>query len=1066
MYSKSARAVVLLMLAFSGGASVALDADKTFWSYGTDFFAQERSLPMAGADVLRDRENIVWYGTRDGLVRVAGEQTRTYDLHSTPELISNHIVRLAEDSRGALHALSAHGLAIEHADSFRGLDFHDHPVGTLRDMAIDAQDRVWIAAVGGLFELVDDALIARYSSQPLSVVRATDAGLWAGGPGFVAQWRDNVLAVTQFSREHHQRVVSDVAIRGAEIWVGTDRGLFLFRNGELARSGHAELDQVEIATLSSDRGGNLWIGGPEVFARIYPDGRLEVPTLGSAEFGFSPNLVRIYDDPDGNSWHVSSSFGALVVHEQIGHRVSATEGLDRAEVRSVTTAKDGSLLVGTSGALHRVRDMIPSTIVGEKELGGAAVNDILELEGFWVATSTGVKHVDAVSGVQSPPALQGAPAYSLASHRGALWAGTENGLYETVNGAFTPVLDFPRRAVHTLMEGADGALWAGTNRGLYRVADDGTVELQGRETPLARAAISALVQLDQDRVAAVSRDFGIFVQEGGGWRHPSRQLDLPNVGATFAGLDGAGSLWVAGANGIAAIAVNELTDPDATTAQVHYVAHPSGVARGSRELYCCAGVGNRNGVFTDGRFWIASDDGIVGIDPLEVAGRVDPPRVYIDTVTTAGRNIDPTQPIALDANEKDIVVTFSARLLLGLDHVRYRIKMDGRHDDWVDAGDSTTVRLTNLEPGEYLFRVQASLEEDAWGPESTLVVSRQAIFWETLWFRGAVAVLVALLLFVVIAFRFRRLAAQKQRVEELVTQRTAELTDSNTRLEASLGELSAAHELAARLSRRAGQADVASEIMHNLGNVLNSVSVSTQVLADRLDVLSGQQLRRVTQMLRDRGDSTGGDTVIEYLDKLAVQMDEKADSARSEVGELRNHVSHISSVIQGQQAAAQGGGVEEICSARDLLAEAVRLNSGSFAKHGITVSTQADEDVQICTDRHQVLQILVNVIKNAKEAMVDTHSPDRHIELSLCATPSDVYIGVTDTGCGLAPEAQREIFQQGFTTKQSGSGIGLHSAANSAKRLGGDLSVTSEGPGLGARFTLRVPIGLPEALAE
>jgi signal transduction histidine kinase len=135
------------------------------------------------------------------------------------------------------------------------------------------------------------------------------------------------------------------------------------------------------------------------------------------------------------------------------------------------------------------------------------------------------------------------------------------------------------------------------------------------------------------------------------------------------------------------------------------------------------------------------------------------------------------------------------------------------------------------------------------------------------------------------------------------------------------------------------------------------------------------------------------------------------------------------------------------------------MNIGAFERHGVEVERQFSAVPPIRVDRHKVLQILINLIRNAKYALDDVERIDKKIVISI-SDPNERYIQivVSDNGIGIAPENLTRIFAHGFTTREGGHGFGLHSGAIAARSMGGAITVASAGIGQGATFTLELPI--------
>jgi signal transduction histidine kinase len=198
-----------------------------------------------------------------------------------------------------------------------------------------------------------------------------------------------------------------------------------------------------------------------------------------------------------------------------------------------------------------------------------------------------------------------------------------------------------------------------------------------------------------------------------------------------------------------------------------------------------------------------------------------------------------------------------------------------------------------------------------------------------------------------------------------------------------------------------------------------------------------------------------------FLGQLAEKLDSEQAAVLEELSALRSNVEHVKEIISMQQSYARVAGVFENIQLADLLEDTLRMNAGAFARHDVKVVRDYSVLPPVQTDKHKVLQILVNLVRNAKYACDDSSRSDKQV--TLCATTGEgrVRIAVIDNGVGIPPENLTRIFNHGFTTRKDGHGFGLHSGALAAKELGGSLTVRSEGPGLGAVFTLELPCQPP-----
>jgi PAS domain S-box-containing protein len=277
-------------------------------------------------------------------------------------------------------------------------------------------------------------------------------------------------------------------------------------------------------------------------------------------------------------------------------------------------------------------------------------------------------------------------------------------------------------------------------------------------------------------------------------------------------------------------------------------------------------------------------------------------------------------------------------------------------------------------------------------------------------------------------------------------------------------ELEEVHKQLLMASRQAGMAEVATNVLHNVGNVLNSVNVSASLVAERIKKSKCAGLARVATLLSSHTDlaaflaSTQGRHLPAYLQELSGELLAERDASVAELAALRANVEHIKEIVAMQQGYAKRGGVTDTLDIRLLAEDSLRMNEGAFSRHGVTVVRDFAEVPLIQVDKHKVLQILVNVIRNAKYACAEMPGGEKRVTVRIRATPSSVTVAVIDTGIGIPPQNLERIFNHGFTTRAEGHGFGLHSSALAARELGGSLYASSAGSGQGATFTLTLPL--------
>jgi PAS domain S-box-containing protein len=266
-------------------------------------------------------------------------------------------------------------------------------------------------------------------------------------------------------------------------------------------------------------------------------------------------------------------------------------------------------------------------------------------------------------------------------------------------------------------------------------------------------------------------------------------------------------------------------------------------------------------------------------------------------------------------------------------------------------------------------------------------------------------------------------------------------------------------------SRRAGMADVATSVLHNVGNVLNSINVSSSLLAERIRQSKLGNVTKVVALMQaheqDLGDyltrDPKGRQLPGYLVNLSTHLAQEQADLLAEVESLLKNIIHIKEIVAMQQGYARISGVMELLPINELVEDSIRMNTGAMDRHKIQIVRELTPTPPVSLDKHKVLQILVNLIRNAKCACDESGRTDKQIVVRVSSTEEMVAVTISDNGVGIAAENLTRIFSHGFTTRAEGHGFGLHSGALAAKEMGGRLLASSEGPGKGAAFTLEIP---------
>ncbi len=353
-----------------------------------------------------------------------------------------------------------------------------------------------------------------------------------------------------------------------------------------------------------------------------------------------------------------------------------------------------------------------------------------------------------------------------------------------------------------------------------------------------------------------------------------------------------------------------------------------------------------------------------------------------------------------------------------------------------------------------------------------IVVTARPSWWTAghiLWLTAALAGVLALVLGWVGMLRrqviqrttdLRLKMIQHQRAESMLGEEVVERKRVQAEADKAHGELLV-------VARKAGMAEVAIGVLHNVGNVLNSINISGSVLADRLRQLKSERLSKAVSLLREHENDLAayltrdakGKQMMPYLEMLASHVATEQAGALQELEDLARNIEHIKDIVAVQQSYATHVGLIESVQVIDLVEDALRMNATGLQRHEIQTTREYDPNPPIVqADKHKLLQILVNLIRNAKQACDESSRADKQLVVRVFNGHGTVKISTTDNGIGIPAENLDRIFNHGFTTRKDGHGFGLHNSALAAKEMGGHLHVSSPGSGQGATFTLELPV--------
>nr|WP_238536535.1 GAF domain-containing sensor histidine kinase [Stigmatella aurantiaca] len=297
----------------------------------------------------------------------------------------------------------------------------------------------------------------------------------------------------------------------------------------------------------------------------------------------------------------------------------------------------------------------------------------------------------------------------------------------------------------------------------------------------------------------------------------------------------------------------------------------------------------------------------------------------------------------------------------------------------------------------------------------------------------------------------------------------AAISIENARLYADVErarELTQAHARLVDTARAVGMAEGASNVLHNVGNVLTSAVINLEMMHHAVGSSRFGRLKQATALILKHREGLAeflapgarGGNLPSYLAALAEELIGEQTRLVEDIDAMSRHIEHIRAIVQVQQTYARTSLMTEECDLAQLIDDALRIQMAALKRHGVVLRCEIAPVPMLKVDKHKVLQILINLISNAKHALDGVPEGKRNLCVRLVGEGKRVRIQVVDDGMGIAPEVREKLFTHGFTTRPEGHGFGLHSSALAAQMLGGRLTLESQGTGKGAVATLEFPL--------
>lgn len=712
-------------------------------------------------DVFQHSNGDIWLATYGGgVVRIRNDEFTQF---TTSDGLGDNIVRcVREDSSGDLWFCTATGLSRLSGGEFHNYTTHDGLLDNLvYDVFEDREGRLWVGVLNGVSRFTDGRFTNFSAGRELpsaasfvhGFAQHPEGGLWMGtyGSGLLRIRDGKVTALTRDDGLADDRLSNIAMDSNGSLWISTyDKGVQRYRDGEFDR---LTLDNGLNSNLPfdvfEDDQKNIWIGTAGGGLHRLKGGPFS--TLGPAEGLPDPKVFAVLGEPDGPIWIGTEGGGLHRLQHGKVDTFTTDDGLSNNNVVSLAQTRDGNLWVGTfGGGLNRLRDGRFRTWMQKDGLAG---NQIFTM---------------------------------VPDGRNGLWIGTVNGLSHMRDGTFTTYTEadgLGKNDVRALLKDRSGVLWVGTNGGGLTRFDNGRFRTFRREDGLGSDLIYSLFEDSTGTLWVGTKGGGLSRLEDGRIKTISAEDGLWHDSIYAIAEDNSGSLWLSCPKGVFRVArpaLNSVLNGDSEQLDIKTFDRSDGLRSGHTV------GGSQPAVWhsPDDRLWFATFDGLASVSPGDIHENNAAPAVYLEQLVIDGRPLRNLNEPVLPPGSRNIELHYTAVDLTNPGKVRFRYRLLGLDDEWVDAGRRRVAYYTHLPPGDYRFQVEAAVGSGPWGDQAAeMRFALEPRFYQTTLFVVLAGLSLISLGWIMYAVRARGLRASERQLSMLVGQRTRELEEAKERFE-------------------------------------------------------------------------------------------------------------------------------------------------------------------------------------------------------------------------------------------------------------------------------------------
>jgi len=806
-------AIALLVSSALPTPAMALE-QKALGAYAREVWTTRDGLPHNQVNsIAQTPEGYLWFATWEGVVRYNGQEFRAFGRNNVPALKDSGIRAVHVGPSGALVvATSRGGVSVLRGEKWTTYTVDDGLSQNETFAALeDRSGRIWVASENRGVTRLDGSRATVFNAgnglpSDIGYALAEDGGgaIWiATGEGVARIEGERIQAFSTQAGLPDGAAFSLAVAPDGRLYVGTEQGLYVGRSGHFEPVA-ADFPKVAIASLQLDEQGSLWIG--TVTRGLFRLGDRGLEQFDTGDGLPNNRVASLFADREGSLW-VGTNAGLMRFADTPFITIDSHQGLADDYVRAVLQTRSGDILIGSSRGMDVWRDEAITPTVG---LGNESVLSLAEdqVGNIWIGTySTGlVRWADGAiqERFTSADVLPSNQVRAVMEGRdGTLWVGTARGLMRRKDGVSVSLGEkdgLPRDFVLSLLEAADGSVWVGTANGAAHVQGDKVTALG--MAPMDGAQDVFDMHEDPDGTLWFATDRGVVRRRAGVMSSIGGLQGLP-VDAVFqVVVDAYGNFWLTSNAGVVYVRRDDMESvANGSGARLDYQQFAEADGMGSAQCNGSAGPAALRA--EDGSIWVATAKGVSVVQPDQLPRyQLAPPPVVIEGLRVDDANASANGNLVLPPGTRKLELDYVSLSYRTPEQIRYRYRLEGFDNSWVERSTRRNAQYTNLPPGQYRFQVSAAQRGSGWSPETASVnFEIQPRFYQRPWFLPAAGSLLALFLYGIYRARVSQLKAREAQLSRIVEDRTKSLSEKNGELEIKNETIRKQSEVFEQLSR-------------------------------------------------------------------------------------------------------------------------------------------------------------------------------------------------------------------------------------------------------------------------